>query len=76
MANIFDYLNWRGDLSLQQDEFNEVDNLILSRLSFIPFDGVVPESFDTGLSIQSAAEVIGKVKPSDLELNMKKTLSF
>ena len=76
MANIFDYLNWRGDLSLQQDEFNEVDNLILSRLSFIPFDGVVPESFDTGLSIQSAAEVIGKIKPSDLELNMKKDLKL
>ena len=32
MANIFDYMNWR-DLKLKQVEFNEIDNLILARLS-------------------------------------------
>lgn len=26
---VFDYLQWRGDLTLQQDPFNEVDNLVL-----------------------------------------------
>ena len=30
MANIFDYIDWRGDLDLTQDPFNEVDSLILS----------------------------------------------
>ncbi len=38
MANIFDYMNWR-DLPLKQVEFNEIDNLILARLSYFPFDG-------------------------------------
>ena len=76
MANVFDYLNWRGDLSLQQDEFNEIDNLILSRLAFIPFDGVVTESFDKGISISDAADIIGKKKASELELNMKKDLKL
>ena len=33
MANIFDYLKWRGDLTLNQAEFNEIDNLILARFS-------------------------------------------
>ena len=43
MANIFDYMNWR-DISLEKVEFNEVDNLILSRLSYFPFDGIVNEN--------------------------------
>lgn len=42
MYNIRDYLKWRGDLSFEQDGFNEVDNLILSTLAYIEFDGVVP----------------------------------
>lgn len=42
MANILDYLDWRGDLTLAQDPFNEVDNLILAELSFVNFGGIVP----------------------------------
>ena len=42
MANIFDYMDWR-DLSLKQVEFNEIDNLILARLSYFPFDGLIEE---------------------------------
>ena len=43
MANILDYLDWRGDLSLKAAPFNEVDNLILAELSFIDYSGIVPE---------------------------------
>ena len=42
MANILDYLSWRGDLTLAQSPFNEVDNLILAELSFVNFTGIVP----------------------------------
>ena len=42
MANILDYLDWRGDLPLTQDPFNEVDNLLLSELVFVNFGGIVP----------------------------------
>ena len=45
MSNVFDYLSWRGDLPLSVCPFNDIDNLILSRLSYIPFDGIVPEDF-------------------------------
>lgn len=44
MANIFEYLIWRGDLSLQQSEFNEIDNLILARFSYFPFDHIVKDN--------------------------------
>ena len=43
MANIFDYMNWR-DISIEKVEFNEIDNLILSRLSYFPFDGLIEEN--------------------------------
>ena len=43
MANLLDYLDWRGDLPLSRDPFNEVDNLILAELSFVDFGGIVPE---------------------------------
>ena len=39
MANIMDYLDWRGDLPLTVSPFNEVDGLILAELSFINFEG-------------------------------------
>ena len=38
MANILDYLNWRGDLSFEISPFNEVDGLILSYLSYLDMD--------------------------------------
>lgn len=37
MANIFDYLTWRGDLHFQQDPVNGVDALIFSTLSYIRY---------------------------------------
>ena len=42
MANMMDYLDWRGDLSFAASEFNEVDNLILSQFAYLKFDGMVP----------------------------------
>lgn len=43
MANMMDYLFWRGDLSFTQAGFNEVDNLIFSELVYVDFRGIVPE---------------------------------
>lgn len=42
MANLFDYLNWRGDLSLEKDPLRAVDSLILCRMSYVPFEDIVP----------------------------------
>ena len=40
MANIHDYLHWRGDLTTAQAPFNEVDALILAKLAYIPFEEI------------------------------------
>ena len=37
MPNINDYLEWRGDLSFEQSPMNEIDKMILSRFSYLPF---------------------------------------
>ena len=42
MANILDYLDWRGDLTFDQAPFNEVDNLLLSQLVYVDLAGIVP----------------------------------
>ena len=42
MPDLFDYLSWRGDLSLEQAPFCPVDGLILSVLSYVHLDGLVP----------------------------------
>jgi hypothetical protein len=44
MANVCDYVKWRGDLNIEQSEFNEIDNLILSRFSYFPFDKIIKEN--------------------------------
>ena len=43
MANMFDYITWRGDLTFAQDPPNEVDALIFSTLSYIHFGGPVQD---------------------------------
>ena len=43
MENIVSYLKWRGDISFAAYAFNNVDNLILSQLSFIDFADIVPD---------------------------------
>lgn len=35
LNNIIDYIDWRGDLTLKQSGFNEVDNMIFSQISYL-----------------------------------------
>lgn len=44
MANILDYLDWRGDLSFCADPFNEVDNYICSMLGLPDFSMIIPDN--------------------------------
>lgn len=43
MANMFDYLNWRGDLRFSQAPLNPVDALIFSTLSYTQFDDLITD---------------------------------
>lgn len=59
MSNILDYLRWRGDIPIAQSPFNDVDNLILARLSYIKFDGIVPEELGPmGIELGEAIAIL------------------
>lgn len=56
MPNVFDYLEWRGDLSFEQAPLNEVDNLIFCLLSYVDLDGIVPADSKKGrITVRAAA---------------------
>ena len=40
MANILDYLAWRGDVPMEVSPWNDIDALLLSVLSYLNFHGV------------------------------------
>ena len=65
MSDIFDYIKWRGDLSLEQDGFNSLDALILSRLSYLPFEDVVPNNFNHSVKLSFAAMAFSPVENRD-----------
>ena len=69
MANVCDYVKWRGDLNLEQSEFNEIDNLILSRFSYFPFDNIIKE--DEIVTIKELSERFQKQDVSKLPILWK-----
>ena len=71
MANLCDYLDWRGDLTLAQSPFNEVDNLILAELSFVDFKGIVPApGMGEGVPLHQAAEAFFARFPEGEKIDM------
>lgn len=80
MANLMDYLEWRGDLSLEQSAFNEVDNLILSQLVYVDFKGIVPgPDSKEKISVKEAARIFFETHdPEQImkKISMTKTAMF
>lgn len=82
MANMLDYLDWRGDLTLQERPFNPVDNLMLAELCYLDFSGIVPAGFTmAGVSLRDAARVwlardqgkdLGLLLPEELPVLLEK----
>lgn len=42
MANLFDYIAWRGDLPVEYNGFHEVDGMILARFAYAHFEDAAP----------------------------------
>ena len=55
MSNLFDYLDWQGKSSLEERPFNEVDNLLLSTLAYVPLAGAAPGAGEGRCTLQEAA---------------------
>ena len=55
MASMLDYIAWRGDLSFSLAGPNEVDALIFSTLSYIPFQGSAERNPEKPILLRQAA---------------------
>ena len=61
MGNIMDYISWRGDLSFEQSQFNEVDNLILACFSYVNLDGISAMTKQKGIGLKKLTKEFMKL---------------
>ncbi len=58
LGTILDYIDWRGDLSLEESPFCEVDNLIMTQLSFMELDKIADmETRRQGIKLSEAVRL-------------------
>lgn len=69
MANIIDYVEWRGDLNLNKTEFNEIDSLILNRFSYFPLDNLINKN--EMVSIKELSERFKKADKKQMRILCK-----
>lgn len=57
MGTVYDYLTWRGDLTMRAAPFCEVDSLILSMFAYLDMQDIVPAPGEEGeLSVWAASK--------------------
>ena len=84
MANVFDYLDWRGDIPFSVSPMNEIDNLIFCELCFMNFNGIVPSDVvEEGIPLRLASQLysqlhaaepptMGLIVPADIPVLVKR----
>lgn len=70
--NVFDYLEWRGDLTFSEAPFNEIDNLIFAVISYFDLDGYVDMGRGNEKTIK---EIISEYKAPEEEKKKLITMS-
>ena len=86
MANMLDYIDWRGDLTFDEAPFCEVDSLILSQICYVDFEGIVSPSLKETTTLSAAAKgylrrhagekaYLGAIVPKEIILLMSRAAS-
>ena len=76
MADMLDYLAWRGDIEFTQMPVNPVDALIFSTLSYIRFEDIVPDNPMQSISLQEAAAGLFSLAEPQTRVRVKKDLEL
>ena len=71
MANILEYIKENGNLTLDEKKFNEIDNLIFSRLSYLPFESIKLEEKE---NFESIYKKLKSVKINEFNMEQDKEL--
>lgn len=65
MANIIDYMDWRGDVTFAHSPINEIDGLIFSMLAYIPFDDMLEQGFTEYRSLKEVGSQFFETYPAE-----------
>ena len=60
LDNIYTYMDWRGDLSFFQDEWNEVDSMIFAQMVYLRFENLKHVNWNEGITIASVCKELKK----------------
>lgn len=72
MGNLLDYLDWRGDLTFDLVPFGEIDGIILSCMSYVDLDNIVPGPGEGEIDLAAAATMF-QMWQGDPNIKRKKT---
>ena len=71
MGTLFDYLNWRGDMTFDEAPLNEVDSMIFSLLCYVDLNDIVPQQFGTlGVPLRAAANAFFTRNPDPKKISL------
>ena len=77
MANILDYIHWRGDLTFEERSFNEVDNLIFSEFAYLRLDRILTNLWtnqpERQRLLKDQTTLLDQDTPSDQDTPVSKT---
>lgn len=76
MANVFDYLIWRGDLRFSQDPPNAVDALVFATLAYLRFEGSLLSEPYSPISLRQAAEEFSQLPDPLQHCRMKNDIEL
>lgn len=76
MADLFDYLRWRGDIPFSQVPPTPVDALIFSTLAYVSFKDIVPETPSRQVPLSDAADRLLADPDSEKKCRVKADLEL
>ena len=76
MADLFDYLRWRGDIPISMLGVNPVDALIFSALSYVNFTDFVPTLPGEGVPLETAARQVLSAPDAEGRVRVRQDLTL
>lgn len=76
MADLFDYLAWRGDLTFEQDPPNAVDALVFSSLAYLNYADNVSAAPNRPTALRDAAEEFFALEDQEDRIRVKNDLKL
>jgi hypothetical protein len=73
---MFEYINWRGDLSFFDVPFGPVDALIFSTLVYCRFEDIVSQNMENSVPLYIAADELSKLSDADMRIRSRNDIAL